>query len=153
MADPQNYQNGIPNTTVTNRTQSVIGYLKGLGYQFDKEATEGQQSNHVKSLGNEFTFNLSEKNFKGNNGVNAWNSKDLSFDNTENPNNQNYYVYLYHAVRTDHQYKSVKERVSYYYENGPKQGQPVPDRFQPKDYDLYFVRTQDVDLVTGAKKD
>ena len=153
LADPQNYQNGIPNTTVTNRTQSVIGYLKGLGYQFDKEATEGQQSNHVKSLGNKFTFNLSEKNFKGNNGVNAWNSKDLSFDNTENPNDQNYYVYLYHAVRTDHQYKSVKERVSYYYENGPKQGQPVPDRFQPKDYDLYFVRIQDVDLVTGAKKD
>ncbi|WP_281681542.1 hypothetical protein [Lactobacillus gallinarum] len=153
MADPQNYQNGTPNTTVTNRTQSVIGYLKELGYQFDKEATEGQQSNHVKSLGNEFTFNLSEKNFKDNNGVNAWNSKDLSFDNTENPNDQNYYVYLYHAVRTDHQYKSVKERVSYYYENGPKQGQPVPDRFQPKDYDLYFVRTQDVDLVTGAKKD
>lgn len=85
--------------------------------------------------------------------MNAWNSKNLSFDNTENPNDQNYYVYLYHAVRTDHQYKSVKERVSYYYENGPKQGQPVPDRFQPKDYDLYFVRTQDVDLVTGAKKD
>ncbi|MBW7986249.1 hypothetical protein E0700_00625 [Lactobacillus helveticus] len=27
------------------------------------------------------------------------------------------------------------------------------DRFQPKDYDLYFVRTQDVDLVTGVKKD
>lgn len=142
---------GKPKDSINNPTTSIINDLLTKGYRVDFDATdEGiAKSNLAKKL---TKFDPATQNFKPNDG-NSRTSESLTFDNNENPNDQNYYVYLYHAVRTDHQYKSVKERVSYYYENGPKQGQPVPDRFQPKDYDLYFVRTQDVDLVTGAKKD
>ncbi|AFR22194.1 hypothetical protein [Lactobacillus helveticus] len=107
------------------------------------------------------TLNLDQSNnfsqtialSKDQNHVNSYAAKNLVFDNTEKPNDQVYYVYFTHETEKQTQTATVNEVVKGYYENGPKQGHPVPDRFQPKDYDLYFVRTQDVDLVTGVKKD
>ncbi|MDN6039666.1 MAG: LPXTG cell wall anchor domain-containing protein, partial [Lactobacillus sp.] len=147
----QKYFSGGPEDSINNPTTSIINDLLTQGYRVDFDATdEGiAKSDLAKKL---TKFDPATQSFKPSYG-NSRTSENLTFDNTENPDDQNYYVYLYHAVRTDHQYKSVKEHVSYYYENGPKQGHPVPDRFQPKDYDLYFVRTQDVDLVTGVKTD
>ncbi len=107
------------------------------------------------------TLNLDQSNnfsqtialSKDQNHVNSYAAKKLVFDNTEKPNDQVYYVYFTHETEKQTQTATVNEVVKGYYENGPKQGHPVPDRFQPKDYDLYFVRTQDVDLVTDVKKD
>ncbi|MCH4138700.1 MAG: hypothetical protein LKF28_00365 [Lactobacillus amylovorus] len=44
----------------------------------------------------------------------------------------------------------MTEHVSYYYENGSKQGQTVPDQYAPINQELHFTRDGQTDLVTGV---
>lgn len=69
------------------------------------------------------------------------------FDNNENVD-QTFVLHFIHNVKNEKKIASVKEHISYYYENGPKQGQKVPATYRPLDYELNFVRNIKTDLVT-----
>lgn len=142
-------KNQDPKSSIDNPTTETILGLLAQGYRVDFDATDNGQatSDLAKHLKN---FDLSKQNFKHDANKNSRTSSKLTFDSDEYPDNQNYFVYLYHGVRTEHQNKAVKEHVSYYYENGPKKGQQVPDNFVPKDYEINFVRERNVDLVTNT---
>lgn len=70
------------------------------------------------------------------------------FDNNESVD-QVFVLHFVHDIKSERQTANVKEHVSYYYENGPKQGQEVPANYRTLDYELNFVRTKTTDLVTG----
>lgn len=134
---------GQPGTTTTNNSNTNI-----TNYIFDKSASNGGTAVHSLT-----GFNSAIDNFESD----GW-TKPIQFDNSKLLSGKadvtyetDHYLYFYHATLTNHEYRSVKKHVSYYYENGPKQGQQVPSQFIPKDFELNFIRSQDVDLVTGNK--
>lgn len=63
---------------------------------------------------------------------------------------QIFIVHFKHATKEAKEATTVTEHVSYYYENGPKKGQQVPDQFAPKNYELHFIRKGTTDLVTNT---
>lgn len=64
---------------------------------------------------------------------------------------QYFIVHFTHKKQAaESQSTTITEHVSYYYENGSKQGQTVPDQYAPINQELHFTRDGQTDLVTGV---
>lgn len=124
-------------SNIDNNTPASIKYLESLGYIFDKDATNGETAKHG-------DFDTSKNNFNETNGTkNIYNGK-LTADSTNNPDDQNYYVYLYHNINHDLEEKTVTENIKYIDEATKKE---IHDQYQTGK--LTFTRDIYSDQVTG----
>ena len=79
------------------------------------------------------------------------------FDNINNrtdgiDSHPQYFIvhFTHNKKKAEPQTTTVTEHVSYYYENGSKQGQAVPNQYTPINQELHFTRDGVTDLVTGV---
>lgn len=79
------------------------------------------------------------------------------FDNINNrtdgtDSHPQYFIvhFTHNKKKAEPQTTTVTEHVSYYYENGSKQGQTVPNQYAPINQELHFTRDGVTDLVTGV---
>lgn len=107
-----NYDNYDPNSQADNSTQADINYLVSKGYILDTNATDGGNA-HIAMT----NYTPATENFKSDSLGNSYSSANLTFDNDEDPNNQVYYVYLYHNVTKGKETKTITENIKYVDEN------------------------------------
>lgn len=79
------------------------------------------------------------------------------FDNINNrtdgtDSHPQYFIvhFTHNKKKAEPQATTVTEHVSYYYENGSKQGQTVPNQYAPINQELHFTRDGVTDLITGV---
>lgn len=162
-----------PGTTIDNPVGQEVTALTKQNYVLDTDATNGSKNvnvDHVLMLNGKYKnldtrYDNFEQHFKIN-GVdyeNTLNSKKLTFDNDENPQDKILYVYFTHATKPIQQQAIIRENIKGYYENGPKMtpfyGMDNPDALvdsadQTNTPDititLQFNRTGTQDLVNGT---
>ena len=141
------FYSGDPETTTANLTHDTINYLEALNYILDIDATNDGKA-HT-SIPN---YDSSKLNF--NDQVNKYTSDKLTFDDDEDPNDQVYYVYLYHKIKEDKlrvQQKQIEEVIHYVDEdNAYDKQRNLKDLATPYISDtLTFSRDANVDQVTG----
>lgn len=125
-------------TNIDNGTSTSIDYLKGLGYIFDEDATNGKAPKHG-------TFDTAKNNFNETTGTkNTYNGK-LTVDSSSDPDDQNYYVYLYHGTRDISQSKTLTEHITYIDE---KTGKEIHSAYDSDK--ITFTRTGTHDNVTNT---
>ena len=73
------------------------------------------------------------------------NQQTLSFDNTEDPDDQTYVVHFKHQFEEINNSKSIKETINYIYDNGTEAAPSYTNSIQ-------FVQSGEVDLVTNIRK-
>lgn len=129
---------GDPKATTANNSQATLDALESEGYLLDSGATNGVAGSATNP---NLTYDYTKLNF---NGDNKLSDANLTFDNDENLDNQNYYIYLHHNVVSDVEEKTITENIKYIDE---ATGQEIHDAYASGK--LTFNRTVYTDKTNG----